>query len=655
MSRISVYMRDRSSWVYPGLSALTVVFGMQSMRLLFSLASFLLRDTFHWDAQYIGVLGFAIFSTAFLWALLRRLLGPRLMLIVFAGGLGVLRLAIQAWSGAPLVDFVLASGAVIFFVLSLPSFLGYGRDRQEASRGFALGLLMGLSVDLALHGAYTTYDLVWGDGIDTLAVIGGLVALQLALLWGLQTQTADPEAGRASEDSRQGSWSQVLPWLGLGPFLFLELLVFQNLARLVALTQWSLPFAFAWALFSHAAGIMAGLWALNSGRRSRWTVATLAGSLLIAAMAVPFEGAASTGGVLLVGQVASAVLLVMIVVGQGRTAGAPGLARTAAAHGSGMVLLVVFLFGYYVIYDVDLPFGNAWLPPIAGLVLGISGLASVRSLPQQGPLIPVAWLPVPLSLVLVIVPLVWSLTWESPSPTAEAGYPVRIMTYNLHNGFDTDGYLGMEAIARVIEAQHPDVVGLQEVSRGWVVNGSLDMAAWLSQRLELPYIFGPATGSLWGNAILSRYPILEWENVRLPPNDQPFQRAYLWARLDLGDGEELRVVNTHLHHVREDADVRALQAQTLLDFWEGGRRTVIMGDFNARRDDSEAEMMRRAGLADALDVAGVEPGYTVPAEAPRYRIDYIWLSPDLTATDAVIPASTASDHLPVVATITPGP
>ena len=98
MSRISVYMRGRSSWVYLGLSALTVVFGMQSMRLLFSLASFLLRDTFHWDAQYIGVLGFAIFSTAFLWALLWRLLGPRLMLIVFAGGLGVLRLAIQAWS-----------------------------------------------------------------------------------------------------------------------------------------------------------------------------------------------------------------------------------------------------------------------------------------------------------------------------------------------------------------------------------------------------------------------------------------------------------------------------------------------------------------------------------------------------------------------------
>ena len=649
--RVRSHLRDYPSWVDWGLPALTVVFGMQSVRLLLSLASFLLRDTFHWDAQYIGALGFAIFATGFLSAHLRRLLGIRLMLIVTGGGLGVLRLAMQAWSGDPLVDFVLACGAVVLFVLFLPSFLVYGTGREERSRGFALGLLIGLSVDLALHGAYTTYDLSWHDGVDTLLVIGVLVALQLALLWGLLAQTVDPGTESISRDARQGSWSQVLPWLGLGPFLFLELLVFQNLARLVALTEWPFPLAYAWALFSQAAGIIAGLWALNSGRRSRWALATLAGALLIAAMAAPSDGAASAAGVLLVGQVAGALLIVMIVVGLGRNDVAPGVARTAVAHGLGMVLFVVFLFGYYAIYDMELPFGNAWLPPVAGLILGICGLVSVRSLPQPSRSIRIGWLPAQLSLLLVIVPLVWSLSWESPSPTAEAGYPVRIMTYNLHNGFDTDGHLGMEAIARVIESQRPDVVGLQEVSRGWAVSGSLDMLSWLSQRLELPYIFGPATGSLWGNAILSRYPILEWASVELPPKDLLFQRAYLWARLDLGDGEELRVLNTHLHHIREDADVRAQQAQSILDFWEGGRQTVIMGDFNARRDDSEAEMMRRAGLADALDVGGIEPGYTVPSEAPRYRIDYIWLSPDLTATDVVIPASTASDHLPVVASI----
>ena len=652
-SRLSRHLYLHPSWVDLGLPALTVVFGMQSVRMLFSLASYLLRDTYHWDAPYIGALGFAIFSTAFLSAFLRRFLGCRLMLMATAGGLGALRLAMQVWSGDLLVDFVLASGAVILFVLFLPVFLGYARDRQEVSHGFALGFLLGLAVDLALHGAYTTYALGWDDGMDTLLVIGVLVALQMALLCGLLVQAFDPEIERESEDDRQGAWRQVLPWLGLGPFLFLQLLVFQNLARLVALTEWSFPLAFAWALFGHAAGVVAGLWALNNGRRSQWPLAAIAGAVLIAALAVPWNGRASSAGVLLVGQVASAVLLVMIVVGQSRNNANPGMARTSVVHGFGMVLFVGLLFGYYAIYDLDLPFGNAWLPPLGGLLLVVCGLATVPSMPRERPQLPVAWLAVPVSLLLLVVPLVWLLNWESPAVSAGTGYPVRIMTYNLHNGFDTDGHLGMEAIAKVIEAEQPDVVGLQEVSRGWVVNGSLDMLTWLSQRLEMPYIFGSATGSLWGNAILSRYPILEWENVKLPPKDLLFQRAYLWARLDLGDGQELRVVVTHLHHTREDFDIRARQVQTLLDFWKDGEQTVIMGDFNARRDDSEAEMMRQAGFVDPLDLAGIQPGYTVPSDAPRHRIDYVWLSPDLTATDAVIPRSMASDHLPVVAIIAP--
>lgn len=653
ISRLCGHLRDHPSWVDLGLPALTVVFGVQSVRVLFSLASFLLRDTFQWDAQYIGALGLPIFSTAFLSALLRRLLGLRLMLMVTAGGLGALRLAMQAWSGEPLLDFVLASAAVILFLLFLPAYVGYGRGRQETSRGFALGLLLGLSVDLALHGAYTTYDLGWDDRINTLLVIGVLVALQLALLWGLLARVVDPEPERASEVARQSSWRQVLPWLGLGPFLFLQLLVLQNLARLVALTEWSFPMAYTWALFSHAAGVMAGLWALNSGWRSQWPLAAIAGAALVAALAVPWGSGASSAGVLLVGQVASAVLLVMIVVGQGRTNANPSMVPATVVHGFAMVLIVGMLFGYYVIYDIDLPFGNALLPPLAGVLLGICGLAAVSSMPGVRLQRPNAWLPAPLSLLLLFVPLLWSLSWESPETSVGTGYPVRVMTYNLHNGFDTDGHLGMEAIARVIEAEQPDVIGLQEVSRGWVVNGSLDMLTWLSQRLEMPYVFGPATGSLWGNAILSRYPILEWENVKLPPNDLLFQRGYLWARLDLGDGQELRVVDTHLHHTREDFDIRARQVQTLLDFWKDGEQTVIMGDFNARRDDSEAEMMRQAGFADAIDVADISPGYTAPAEAPRYRIDYIWLSPDLTATDTVVPRSLASDHFPVVAIIAP--
>lgn len=80
------------------------------------------------------------------------------------------------------------------------------------------------------------------------------------------------------------------------------------------------------------------------------------------------------------------------------------------------------------------------------------------------------------------------------------------MTYNLHNGFNTDGNLDMEALARVIEENHPDIVALQEISKGWLITGRLDMLTWLSQRLSMPYVSGPTADPLWGNAILSPIP-----------------------------------------------------------------------------------------------------------------------------------------------------
>ena len=652
-SRLTGYLRTRPSWVDVGLPALTTVLGMQSVRVLLSLAFWVARDRLKWETELVGVLGLAIFASAFLAAPLRRLLGTRGMLIATAGGLGVLRLAMQAWTGDPVGDFILAGGGVVLFVLFLPTLLGHVKDREEASRSFAMGLLLGFALDATLQGANATYDLSWDNGVAALLVIAVVVVLQWAFLWGLLARGEDTGAERVRADAREGGWGQVLPWLALGPFLFLQMVVFQNLARLVALTEWTLPYAFAWMLFSHAAGIGVALWMLSQSRRSLWPLAAIAGAVLIGALAVPSDGGAVDAAVLLVGQVSIAVLLVMIMLGTARGTGGLGLARTTVAHGLGMILLVGLLFGYYAAYDIEVPYNNAVLLPLAGLAVGVCALVALRALSLERPSIQVSWMPLQLALLLVLVPLVWALTWESPDVTVGTGYPVRVVNYNLHNGFNTDGHLGMEAIARVIEDQQPDVVGLQEVTRGWVVNGSLDMLTWLSQRLEMPYVYGPTIGSLWGNAILSRLPILEWESVDLPPEGLILSRGYLWVRLDLGDGQELLVIDTHLHSTRKGMDIRTQQTEVILDFWNGDDRTVIMGDFNARRYDPQAEMLRQAGLKDVLDLAGIEPGYTVPSEAPRYRIDYIWLSPDLDARDVAITPSEASDHMPIVAAVFP--
>ena len=113
-----------------------------------------------------------------------------------------------------------------------------------------------------------------------------------------------------------------------------------------------------------------------------------------------------------------------------------------------------------------------------------------------------------LMLSLFIVPAVLDLPSAYSPATAIQRDSVKVMHYNIHQGFNIDGYQDLESIARVIEKNGADIVSLNEVSRGWVVNGSADLYEWLADRLDMEYkLFMPASDLVWGNAVLSRYPL----------------------------------------------------------------------------------------------------------------------------------------------------
>ena len=230
------------------------------------------------------------------------------------------------------------------------------------------------------------------------------------------------------------------------------------------------------------------------------------------------------------------------------------------------------------------------------------------------------------------------------------------MSYNLHFGFDVRGWSDLEGVARAIEASGAEVVGLQEVSRGWYVNGSTDMLAWLQRRLRMPHArFAGASDPIWGNAVLSRYPILSGEVTRLPREGVPLRRNALGVELDLGEGRRLRVVVTHLHHIEgaDGARVRLAQLPRLLEAVAGPEGTVLMGDFNAEPGSAEIARVRAAGLTDAFVAAGGRPAdeRTWPSDRPDRRIDYIWLSAGLEASGFAATTSTASDHRGIAVTV----
>jgi endonuclease/exonuclease/phosphatase family metal-dependent hydrolase len=232
---------------------------------------------------------------------------------------------------------------------------------------------------------------------------------------------------------------------------------------------------------------------------------------------------------------------------------------------------------------------------------------------------------------------------------------MRAVTINIHHGVGMAGLLDLESIALTIESLDADVIGLQEVDRRFDKRSDfVDQPRVLSQRLGMRLAYGPALDleplrageprRRYGNALLSRYPIVGRRNVRLPKTAPVEQRALLRARIDLG-GRLVEAYTTHLE--AHDEGQRALQAGAVATTLaaRGGPR-VLLADLNARPDG--VEMAAIAAVLDDAWTVGTGRGLTYPAVAPTRRIDVVMHSADLVAAAAWVVATTVSDHRPVV-------
>jgi endonuclease/exonuclease/phosphatase family metal-dependent hydrolase len=640
MGAFEGYGKRIIGWACTGL---TVLFGVQLLRMLFSSLVGYLRDAQGIDALSLAPIALAIFAASFLAALLRRAAGTRRAIWISAGGVGLVRLLEQV-SSSPSLDLILSAVGVALFLLYIPIGLGASRAKADGTTQWGYGFLLGMALDSGIHIAACTLDLSWRPGIIPLVIVALLV---VALFVAVRATASEPSRDSGGE----GSWSRCLPLLVFGPWLFLQLLVFQNTARVSALTGWATPAAGTLVVLGNVLGLAVGSVVTQAGRR-RVILTVACGLLLVSSLSMPEPRGFMAVVMLLVGQVLSLVLGLVIFGGVGQGDSRPGLLRTTVSAGGGQILFVLITFLYYVAYDLPLGLRAQVLLPAAAIIVGIGAVAAGRGhSPQKSAVVELR--PALAALVLLCGPLFLALTWRTPQALQPdpANSTVRVIDYNLHNGFNTSGRLDLEALAEIIEASDADVVGLQEVSRGWLIWGSADMLAWLSQRLDMEYVSGPTSDAQWGNAVLSRYPILRVETHPLPPDSLLIRRGYIIADIDVGQGS-LRVINTHFHHVVGDSEIREVQSRALMEGWGGTSATVIVGDLNAPPESAEMVVLSGLGLVNVVAELVTPPVYTYPADEPSKQIDYIWTSPDLAYSDGEVLRTKASDHLPLVATIT---
>jgi endonuclease/exonuclease/phosphatase family metal-dependent hydrolase len=246
--------------------------------------------------------------------------------------------------------------------------------------------------------------------------------------------------------------------------------------------------------------------------------------------------------------------------------------------------------------------------------------------------------------VLVAVVLAGALP-AGRAETAAAGTTLRVLTWNIHFG-------NPDRLAEAIEASDADVVALQEVDaykqrsgcrhQGLDIAGHLGMHARFGANIRSGEECGAGREALYGDALLSRYPIVEWRHVALP-NRGGEQRGLLEAVLDVA-GQRVQVVSTHLEYA--SASERKAQAEAVVEHLEGSAEpVVVMGDLNGEPDDSGLAPLRQA-FTDAWEAAGDGDGFTNPSRAPHRRIDYVFTA-RLSPVHVEVLDSTASDHLAV--------
>ncbi|MGD2078216.1 MAG: hypothetical protein PVH18_07530, partial [Chloroflexota bacterium] len=470
--------RDRRDMPGSIMIALIVIFGLQLIRVLLPTLVYYLRDSQGMNAISLAPLAVGIFALSFLAAPLRRLLGQRWALIISAGGVTLLRAAEQ-FSVDPVLDLVLVSLGVALFAM-FPA-IALEVIRPDGARGtyeFGLAFLLGVVADTAIHSGAATLDLSWRQEPLAAFFVLAMAVAALILLW---------RRARAIKPGLKSGvgWPRALALAAIGPWLFLQIVIFQNVARLAAITGWTVPTA---GLFIGAGNIIALIAAAHAPRSRR--VPGL--SILVAAVFFIILLFAETGGLLgaflsVTGQVLGASLLLTILITLGWLADKTGRLGVSAANGIGQILFVIFVFVFYISYELDFGFRAPAILPVAGLLISATAIA-IEIRVEGRKRVTDNLTPAIIAAVLLLLPAILWLTWSTPEPVtpSESNINVRVMDYNLHNGFNTDGRLDLENLAQVIEGSNADIVGLQEVSRGWVINGSADMLQWLSHRLNMP-------------------------------------------------------------------------------------------------------------------------------------------------------------------------
>jgi vancomycin resistance protein VanJ len=263
------------------------------------------------------------------------------------------------------------------------------------------------------------------------------------------------------------------------------------------------------------------------------------------------------------------------------------------------------------------------------------------------------------------VGLGWFGAYFIPKYPPEIERDLRVVTLNVGD-FNTS----LEEVALWLQQTGADIVLLQELPHEWATR-EINLLAQ-----QYPHQFVQAANSFkFGNAVLSRHPIVQAENIHLDTSDRFVQQR---AVLSVNE-HDVAVYNIHLEPVLGDTprfEPRQFYSPVLwmMLSYDNTRRdaqfhqiserirtetlpVLVGGDFNTSEHTSSYNILT-AELRDSFREVGVGLGGTWPKGGtfgtpawlpPLLRIDYLWHNSALATLDVQVGPALTSDHLPLTA------
>jgi endonuclease/exonuclease/phosphatase family metal-dependent hydrolase len=236
------------------------------------------------------------------------------------------------------------------------------------------------------------------------------------------------------------------------------------------------------------------------------------------------------------------------------------------------------------------------------------------------------------------------------APRTSGRFALRVMSYNIHHGEGLDGRVDLERIAGVIQRERPDMVALQEVDKGVERTQRRDFPAELATLTGMSCVFSNNyhyQGGEYGNAILSRLPVVGWTNRHYRMLRPGEQRGLLEVRAKAGR-RVVRFFATHLDFRGDDSErvLNVGEVRAVVES-EPDLPAIVAGDFNDLPGRRVHRLIKEF-MHDAWEVGSEGDGFTIPAAKPQKRIDYVFATRGIAVDRMWVPETEASDHRPVV-------